>query len=276
MHLTPLGCLAGMPAGGLASSGYLVESDQASVLLDAGPGIATRLSATATRRLSAVFISHEHTDHLLDLLVIGKVLLADRLVREDENAPLRLDESVPRVPLLLPRGATAKLHTLAALYPVTTHPLLDRAFDLGFEPHEYEPGESIAVGSLTVHIEQLRHVAPNCGVRLSDADSSLVYTGDTGVTDQLVDLAGGAGTLLAESTLRDTDTSGHGHLSSYDAARAADDAGVTELVLTHFSSPDPVQHRWHGDRAATVFDGPVSTARPGIRRPVAAPRKASA
>ncbi|WP_415853540.1 MBL fold metallo-hydrolase [Sinomonas sp. G460-2] len=273
MHLTPLGCLAGMPAGGLASSGYLVESSQTSVLLDAGPGIATRLSALQTRRLSAVFVSHEHTDHILDLLVIGKRLLADRLVREDENAPLCLDESVPRVPLLLPRGATAKLHTLASLYPVATHPLLDQAFELGFETHEYEPGETLAVGDLSLRIEQLRHVAPNCGVRLADAHSSLVYTGDTGVTDELVDLASGAGTLLAESTLRDTDTSGHGHLSSSDAARAADDAGVTELVLTHFSSPDPVQHRWHRDRAASVFDGPVGIARPGISHPVAAPRK---
>ncbi|NUP73568.1 MAG: MBL fold metallo-hydrolase, partial [Sinomonas sp.] len=142
MQLTPLGCLAGMPAGGLASSGYLVETAQTSVLLDAGPGIATRLSATGTRRLSAVFISHEHTDHILDLLVIGKRLLADRLVREDENAPLSVDESVPLVPLFLPHGATARLRTLASLYPVTTHPLLDKAFELGFDPREYEPGET--------------------------------------------------------------------------------------------------------------------------------------
>lgn len=270
MRLTPLGCLAGMPAGGLASSGYLVEHGDTRVLLDAGPGIAARLSGLGAGRLSAVFVSHEHTDHLLDLLVIGKTVLADRIIRADEHDPLQLDDSVPRVPLYLPRGATATLREFAALYPVVTHPLLDRAFEAGFDCREYEPGQRFEIGELSGRVELLRHVAPNCGIRLDGPDGSVVYTGDTGVTDALPRLAAGAGTLLAESTLRDTDRSGHGHLSSLDAGRAATDAGVTDLVLTHFSSPDPVEHRWHADRAASVFDGPVAVARPGIAHQVSA------
>ncbi|GGL45946.1 MBL fold metallo-hydrolase [Nocardia jinanensis] len=268
MRLTPLGCLAAMPASGLASSGYLVEHGDTRVLLDAGPGVAARLSAVRTGRLSAVYVSHEHTDHILDLLVIGKTVLAERLRREDEHGPLILDEDIPPVPLYVPRGAVARLRALAGLYPVVTHPLLDRAFEVGFDCREYEPGERLLLGELEASTALLDHSAPNCGIRLESRDSSLVYTGDTGVTDALVTLAEGAGTLLSESTLRETDRSGHGHLSSLDAGRAARAAGVADLVLTHFSSPDPAEHRWHRDRAASVFDGPVSTARPDIAHPV--------
>lgn len=265
--------MAGMPADGSASSGYLVEHGDTRVLLDAGPGIAARLSATRTGPLTAVYVTHEHADHVLDLLAIGKTVLGERLRRDEAHGPLRLDESAPRVPLYVPRGAVARLRRLAGIYPVTTHPLLDRAFDAGFDCHEYEPGESFRIGALAATTALLRHAAPDCGIRLEVDGESLVYTGDTGVTDALPALAQGAGTLLAESTLRETDRSGHGHLSALDAACAARDAGVADLVLTHFASPDPAEHRWHRDRAATVFDGPVTAARPGISHDVSSSRK---
>jgi ribonuclease BN (tRNA processing enzyme) len=266
MLLTPLGCLAGMPAGGFASSGYLVADGSQRIMLDAGPGTAVQLSRQLDRRLTAVFVTHQHTDHVLDLLVIGKTVLTDRLRRNSEGGELWLDESVPPVPLFLPKGMLPALRTLAALFPVATHPLLDEAFTLGFAVHEYEPGEEVRVGHLSLRFDLLRHTSANCGIRIESQESSLVYTGDTGVTDRLPRLAENAGTLLCESTLRETDTSGHGHLSSQDAGRAARDAGVAELMLTHFSRTDLADLDWHRRRAAAEFDGPVLLARPG--RPV--------
>lgn len=273
MNLTPLGCLAGMPAGGLASSGYVVDAGDQRILLDAGPGTALGLTACPGRRVTGAVISHEHTDHLLDLLVIGKILLNDRLVRSGEGAEAIVDETVPAVPLYVPEGAPARLRQLARLYPVATYPLLDRAFELGFEVHEYHPGQVVRLGDVSVRLELLRHAAPNCGVRVEHAGRSLVYTGDTGVTDALPALASGADMLLAESTLRESDPTGHGHLSPREAGRAAQDARVGQLVLTHFSTPDPADHAWHAARASGVFDGPVHTAHPGTTLSLPSPRK---
>ena len=45
MELMVLGCHAGMPTDGLASSGYLVSTEACRILLDCGPGVATALSA---------------------------------------------------------------------------------------------------------------------------------------------------------------------------------------------------------------------------------------
>jgi ribonuclease BN (tRNA processing enzyme) len=159
---------------------------------------------------------------------------------------------------------------------VTTHPVLDRAFDLAFEPREYEPGESAELGAMSLRFELLQHVEPNCGIRIETNTASLVYTGDTGITDALPTLAEGVGTLLSESTLRETDTSDHGHLSSTDAGWAARDAGAVELVLTHLSSTDPAEHEWHRERAAAVFTGPVSVAQPDHPFTIAPTRKVSA
>jgi ribonuclease BN (tRNA processing enzyme) len=274
MDLIPLGCLAGMPSDGVASSGYLVMHDDSTIMLDAGPGTAVALSKQlGARRLSAVFVSHQHSDHILDLLAVGKMILGTRLRRDPATGAAVLDESTPRVPLFVPEGALAVLQQFAALFPVTTHPLLDRSFDLAFDVHEYEPGERLALGDLSLRFELLKHTAPNCGIRIEAADASLVYTGDTGVTDALPSLATGAGTLLSESTLRETDTSAHGHLSSQDAGRAAADAGVAELILTHFASTDRAEQEWHRERAAAVFSGPVDLARPDHRFPIAPTRK---
>lgn len=274
MQLTPLGILAGMPSAGQGSSGYLVETPTSRLLLDAGPGTALTLSRYMDDRpLDAVFISHQHSDHIYDLLPLGKMLLNRRLQRDESTGKLMVNEAVAAVPLFVPRGALVALQQLAQLFPVTTHPLLDRAFDLAFDVHEYEPGETQSVGDLALRFELLNHVSPNCGIRVESGTDSLVYTGDTGVTDALPALAEGAGTLLSESTLRETDHSGHGHLTATEAAEAASDAGVAELVLTHFSSTDPSDHAWHQARAAGVFTGPVRVAQPTVPLTISATQK---
>ena len=264
MRLIPLGRLAGMPAGGQASSGYLVEHGETRLMLDAGPGTAANLSLhLGDRPLSGAFVSHLHTDHILDVLPVGKMALTRRLRGDRATGRIEVDESVPRVPLFVPAGAGAVLDRYAALFPVATQPVLDRAFGLGFEVIEYQPGQVYAAGDLSLRLALLRHAAPNCGVRVEAGGHSLVYTGDTGVTPALPELARGADLLLSESTLRETDPTTHGHLSSRDAAEVADEAGVGALVLTHFADHDPAEHEWHRAAAAKVFGGSVDVARIG-------------
>ncbi|MFC4943060.1 MBL fold metallo-hydrolase [Pseudonocardia sp. GCM10023141] len=277
MQLTVLGCRSGMPADGQASSGYLVETGSATVLLDCGPGVATVLSSVlAPERLDAVVISHLHADHCYDLLPLGKALLHVRARRElaasggDTHAALLgLDSSAPGVPLYVPAGGRAVLDRLAALFPVTTYPLLDRAFDIAFDVREYLPGDVIALGGATVSLHLLRHTAPNCGVRVDSAGGSLAYTGDTGVCAELGALARDVDLLLAESTLTAPEIGSHGHLCAAEAGAAAAAGMVGQLVLTHFITAEPAVLDAHRAAAATVFDGPVHLAAPLRRYAVA-------
>ncbi|MGF7234547.1 MAG: MBL fold metallo-hydrolase [Frankia sp.] len=261
MRLTVLGCRSGMPADGQASSGYLVDSGSTRLLLDCGPGVAAALSGVMpATELDAVVISHLHLDHCYDVLPIGKTLLAGQV-----EYPMELPDTVPavapqprgKVPLFVPVGARPILDQLAALFPVTTMPMLDRAFDLAFDVREYAPGDRLTVGDCEVTLYGLRHSAPNCGVRVESPTGSLAYTGDTGVTEALTDLARDVGIFLAEATLPRTDHGPHGHLSAADAARVAAAAGVDVLVLTHFITADPEYLAERVAEAGQHFDGPI-------------------
>jgi ribonuclease BN (tRNA processing enzyme) len=62
---------------------------------------------------------------------------------------------------------------------------------------------------------------------------SVVYSGDTDFSDNLVALANGVDVLICESALPD-DMKVSGHLTPSLAGRIATEAGVKKLVLTHF------------------------------------------
>jgi ribonuclease BN (tRNA processing enzyme) len=277
MELTVLGCRSGMPAAGQASSGYLLTTGTQTVLLDCGPGVATALSAVIEpTELTAVVISHLHSDHCYDLLPLGKQLLhalAARLRTEhpDTNpidALQRIDAAGPRIPLYVPEGSRAVLDRLAALFPVTTAPILDRAFDIAFDVREYRPGDEIELPGARLSLHPLRHAAPNCGTRVTAGGATFAYTGDTGPTEDLDPLAADVDLLLAEATLDAPDPGPHGHLSAADAGAAAARNGVRELVLTHFPSGDPELLDARRRAAAAEFVGPIRTAAPGARFPV--------
>jgi ribonuclease BN (tRNA processing enzyme) len=266
VNLTILGCRSGMPADGQASSGYLVTAGATQVLLDCGPGVATALSAvTRPDALDAIVITHVHLDHCYDLLPIGKTLITAGLRYPAPGEPPQTDVRIRRVPLYLPAGSAALFHQLASLFPVTTAPALDKAFELAFDVHEYRGGDTFTVGDLVIDLTLLAHAAPNCGVRLSGADGTLAYTGDTGRTPALRELAKDADLLLAECTLAEPDPGPHGHLCAEDAAAVAAEAAVGGLVLTHFSSADPGRLAADRQRAAATFRGPVHLASPNAR-----------
>lgn len=202
MRLTVLGCQAGVPRHGRASSGHLVADASATMQLDCGPGVATALSARDLRP-DAVVVSHLHLDHVHDLLPLAKQLIVER--------PAVGADLGPPVPLLVPAGARAVLDAWSALFPVPTMPVLDQGFRHAFDVREYEPGHTLRTSELAVTLHA--------------------------VCDGLLPLARDVDLLLAEATLDapETDATGtgaHGHLCAADAARLATEAGARQLVLT--------------------------------------------
>ena len=266
MFLTILGCRQGMPADGQASSSYLVTEGATQVLLDCGPGAAAALSAvTHVSTLSAIVISHLHSDHCYDLLPLGKTLLSARMrdARRFPTLPQARPVEWPPLPLYVPAGGKAALAALAAALPVPTYPLLDRSFDLAFDVIEYQPGDVLTVGDCQIGLHPLHHSLANCGMRVEGPAGLLAYSGDTFDVPGLIKLASGVDLFLCESTLELTDDSVHGHLSAAQAGEAAAAAAAGELVLTHFITADPSWLEARRADAQRAFDGPVHLAAPG-------------
>lgn len=69
MRLTILGSSGSAPGPYAPCSGYLVEDGEYKLLLDLGPGASMTLQRFADPGdIDAVILSHNHTDHLADLL----------------------------------------------------------------------------------------------------------------------------------------------------------------------------------------------------------------
>jgi ribonuclease BN (tRNA processing enzyme) len=212
------------------------------LLLDPGYATLPRLLERITvDQVDAVFVTHGHPDHCADL----NPLLRARTLRDD---PL------PMLPVYAPPGA---LHAVLAL---------DRPgmLDSAYRWHEIEAGPAVDIGPFDVQTRALPHSVPDVGVRLSAGDRVLAYTGDTGPSPDVVDLARGADVFLAEASFVDrVPDSARDHLSSArQAGRYAHEAGAGQLVLTHLlPGTDPAAAR---AAAGEGYLGEIGVAVPGL------------
>jgi ribonuclease BN (tRNA processing enzyme) len=213
MRVTVLGGCGAWPEAGQACSGYLVEHDGFRLLLDLGYATVPRLLERVTAdRVDAVFISHGHPDHCADL----NPLLRARALRDHPPAPLPV-YSLP--------GA------LDAVLALDRRGMLAAAYVL----HEFTAGDRLDIGPFRAETRPLPHWVPNAGVRLTAGDAALAYTGDTGPSHGVVELARDTDLLLAEATYVDhVPEDSRRYLSSArQVGRQAAEAGVGRLLLTH-------------------------------------------
>ena len=238
LELVVLGSASPYPRPGAPCSGYLVRGAGATVWLDAGPGTLAALQEhTSLTEVDAVWISHLHADHVADLLAAVYALLF---------ADLRPAKPMP---LYGPPGIAKRL---SAFLSNTGPAPIEHAFAV----HELHDGHFAEVGGLTLATSAVEHGFPAFGVRVTDGDRVLAYSGDTGPCAALDRLAGGADLFLCEA---DGPEPSPVHLTPEDAARAAHGSG--RLVLTHlgpFLTPEDA-----AGRATTVHTGPIDVATPG-------------
>jgi ribonuclease BN (tRNA processing enzyme) len=132
----------------------------------------------------------------------------------------------------------------APALPVHTLPgAVDRILDLGgpgtlqdaFTLVEFAAGDQFEVGPFQVQTRQLPHWVPNAGIRLAADGQVLAYTGDTGPSPAIVELARGANLFLAEASFPEqVPADAADYLSSArQAGKDAARAGVDRLLLTH-------------------------------------------
>ena len=248
MRLTVIGCGPAAPQADTPASGLLVEAGPTAILLDCGYGVVGRMrSIVDPLTLSGVVIGHLHADHALDL------------------AALRYLHPWPggtagRPAIWLPPGGRAHVTALAGV--MSERPsFFDDAFDL----REYEDARPFRLDGLTITPHATQHYVPAWAMAVTDADGArLVYSGDSGPTDRLAEIAQGADLLIEEATLASAaeDEPRRGHSTADEAIAIAARAGAGRLLLTHFPSarrPDLVAI------AARTTALPVEVAQPGLR-----------
>jgi len=135
---------------------------------------------------------------------------------------------------------------------------LDRPgmLDDGYVLHELTIGSGLDIGPFHARTRLLPHWRPNAGIRLTAAGQVLAYTGDTGPSAGVADLARAADLLLAEASYVDQvpEDLARDLSSARLQGRQAAAAGAGRLLLTHLMpGTDPAaavaaaQHDYRGE-----------------------------
>jgi ribonuclease BN (tRNA processing enzyme) len=255
VQLTIVGA-SGSVSGPLSpASSYLVQARHDgrtfSLLLDLGPGSFGALYRYLDpSELDAVGLTHLHPDHCVDMCGL---YVASRYA---PTAPWR------RIPVYGPVGTPERLQRAYEVGEVTeSGPSIAEWFD----HRTWQPEQT--VGPFTVQSCRVAHPVEAYAIKVVEntpGGGSLVFTGDTGPTPVLAELARGVDVLLSEAAfLTDADNPPDLHLTGAQAAEIADAAGVELLVLTHIPP-------WHDPErvlaeARRVTRRPVELATPGVR-----------
>ena len=214
MKLTVVGCSGSGPGPTSAASCYLVEHEGFRLLLDLGNGAFGALQALADPdAVDAVFLSHLHADHCLDIAPFV-------VWRRYSGRPTH-----GLIPLYAPVGAERRL---AMAYDIDGDGLTD-VFD--FVP---VGSGAFEVGPFAAQIVRTVHPIECYAIRLTVDGRSMVYTGDTGPSEDVIALARGADVLLAEAAHPPGPGLPPGlHLTGREAGEHAAAAGAKRLLLTH-------------------------------------------
>jgi ribonuclease BN (tRNA processing enzyme) len=217
VRVTVVGCSPAWPNPGSAHSGYLVDT-AARVLLDCGPGVLANLREQESwPHVDAIVITHFHLDHWGDLVpwVWGTMFGLGR-------------EHHPQL-WLPPRGA-ARLRHFGVRFG-TPH-MFDETFDL----RNYADAKPFTVGDVEITPMCLPHYTlETYGLRVSDGSRTLAYSGDTGPSERLAELARDADLFVCEATLETPESDGElrGHLAPEETIAAFEASGARRLLVTH-------------------------------------------
>ena len=238
-------------------------------VVDCGDGVARQLAFAGVpfSALRHIFITHNHSDHNADY---GNLILlawaAGLTTRVDAWGPPPIERMTQ------------------LFFEMNQYDISTRIADEGRVPliplvhvHEMTQGgpvtqdENVRVTAALVHHPP---VVPAFGYRFDTADRSIVISGDTTPSDDLIKLAHGADVLVHEALyppgldrmlarapnaprLKQSILSHH--TSAEDAGRVAQAAGVKLLILSHLvPADDPtISEQMWIDAARVHFRGPV-------------------
>ena len=226
MKLTVIGSSPAWPNPGGAHAGYLLEGEGGRLLLDCGPGVLARLrEQEAWPEVDAIAITHFHLDHWGDLVpwVWGSYY--------------RAGHGDIRPALWVYEGGRTQLEGLGSRLGFPD--MFERAFELC----EYAPDSPFEVAGFTVTAIRLPHYTlETYGFRVTNGTATLAYSGDTGPSDRLTELARDADVFVCEATLDRgvDDGEPRGHLSADEALDAHARSGARSLLLTHRPAELPV------------------------------------
>lgn len=217
MKLTILGSGTCVPAIKRGSPANYLEIGKMKILVDCGPGTLRQLKKAKLdyKDLDAVFLTHFHPDHILDLYMFIQVL----------NWPWGFNRKKDLV-LVGPVGF--KKFYESYLKPVAGSPRLNT-----YKIKIKEIKKKLNFKNFTVECVKTIHSNSSIAYKFTEKNKSLVISGDCDYDDKLATFSNNTDVLILECSYPDN-MKGDGHLIPKECGLIAQKAKVKKLILTHF------------------------------------------
>lgn len=215
MKLTALGVWGGYPYKDAGTTAYLLTSNSGfNLMIDAGSRAVTELEHEVSPLcIDAVIVSHYHQDHIADLGVLRQYRQLWPKTDPDWDS------------------AILKIYG----HNEDTHEFQNLTLDGVSEGIAYDVKGVQKIGPFDITFTKTVHPIICYAMRITERKTgqTLVFTGDTGWFNGLVDFSKDADMLLADVYFFSDKSNMPNHLSSLEAGRIAREAKVKQLVLTH-------------------------------------------
>lgn len=220
MRLIVLGSGTSVPHPKRSSSGYWLETENGSLLLDISPSAIGRMAKEGCdwANLDAIWISHFHLDHFGGLMpfLFGM-----------KHAPQTQRRKKP----LVIYGPERLLHVIEAMDASNNYKLWQQPFPLYFQ--EIRPNEVFEIlPNLAAQSFKTQHTDESLAICLDNGNFTIVYTSDTGFDESLIEFSRDTDLLLIECSFV-YEKPAKKHLNLHEAIHIANQAGVKNVLLTH-------------------------------------------
>src|SRR5438105_2122738 len=225
MKVVVLGSGTSVPHPQRASAAFWLETEGSSVLLDCSADAAHRMAQENLDwpSLDAIWISHLHLDHCAGL---ASFLFGTKSARQtqERRAPLKIFACEGVGNLLRASDESNNYRLFEQPFPVELHEMPAEAV----QSCDFE-----ILAGCHAQLFSTPHTRESCAIRLTDqSGKSLVYTSDTGYSEDLAAFARGVDLLIMECSFwRNKPLSTHLELA--EAMRLAQLAEPRVLLLTH-------------------------------------------
>ncbi len=241
MDVILLGTGSPVPSAQRAGPATLVRVGGDNLLVDCGRGVIMRLTGAgvAPQAISAVLLTHMHSDHITDL----NDVITSHWILNVGPTPLKV---------FGPKGTKALVEATLAMLAFDVKYRTDHHDDLNEAPRvettELEPGDSFTVGDCRISAHRTDHspVFPTLGYRIEQGGVTAAIAGDTIPCPELDAMCRGADvyvqTVIREDLVKRVPSQRFQDILDYhstveQAAQTAERAGVKTLMLTHYVPP---------------------------------------
>jgi len=213
MKVKILGTGTCVPSIQRLSSSYLLMTEQSNILVDVGPSVVRRLLefGYTTRDIDAIILTHFHVDHTADLSTFLFASNYDVVPRTKELS------------IVGGEGLNVFYKNLLTVYPW----LSPKSYEISL--HELQEG-ILKKSSLIITTSHMEHNNESIGVKIEE-DKSIVFSGDTDYTQNLIKLARGTDLLIVECSFPEKKANGHLNLAM--VQKVVDQAKPRRVILSH-------------------------------------------